>query len=82
MAYRVATCIELHEAGVVLIANKNADHAPRGRTEYATRPAYKINLGDIAMIAEMWGIDTPRTIKRPAYTDQSFIRPSEKKRFN
>lgn len=77
--YREAKCIELHNSNIAITTNDNsyASTAPTGRTEDPNKPAFSIKLHDIAMLAEMFNIDTAKSVKIPKLSSQSIATPGE-----
>lgn len=70
--YRKAMCIELHDANLALVA-AGAEYGvlgPVGRTQWPDKPAYRINLGELAMLAEMFGLGVAEKVGIPRTSDQ------------
>lgn len=71
--YREAKCIELHDSNVALTLEDEsyAYTALIGRTQHSDKPAYRVNLSDICMIAEALGIRTNEEVRVPTSSDQT-----------
>lgn len=61
--YRNAKCIELHDSNIALTTSEASYsfNGLTGRTEYATKPAYTVNVSDVRMLAQVLGLETYRT---------------------
>lgn len=74
--FRDASCIELYESGLAL-TTKDSSYSTSylaGRPEYSTRPAFKIPLIDIHVLAGHLGVtvdNLERYIPASAYSHQS-----------
>ena len=70
--YREVKCIELHNSNITLTTDEEsyAFTAPIGRTENPTKPSFSIKLHDIAMLAEMFNIETSDKVTVPKLSSQ------------
>ena len=77
--FRKAKCIELHDSNLCFtVAGEGYDEtAPLGRTEDPYKPAFKINLADLRMLGEMFGLHGNGTVQVPIDSTQNTAMPGE-----